>query len=110
MTWLNELLKEQFPSYKLALKHADPRTKDWFLLWTDPIPALTLAVLYILIVVFGPRFMRNREAVHVPASILFVYNMALVVLSAYMVEEVSGSPHAWCRERERQSSSIAIVF
>ena len=107
MTWLNELLKEQFPSYKLALQHADPRTKDWFLLWTDPIPALTLALIYILIVVFGPRFMRNREAVHVPASILFVYNMALVVLSAYMVEEVSDSTHGY---EERRSSSIVIGF
>jgi hypothetical protein len=89
MTWLNELLKEQFPSYKLALKHGDPRTKDWFLLWRDPVPAVTLALIYLAIVIFGPRYMRHREAFHIPAWILFIYNMALVVLSAYMVEEVS---------------------
>ena len=88
MTWLNEWLKEQIPSYKRALTHVDPRTKDWFLLWADPVPAVTLALIYLLIVTLGPRYMRHREAIHVPSAILFVYNMALVVLSAYMVEEV----------------------
>lgn len=90
MTWLNEWLKEQIPSYKQALTHVDPRTKDWFLLWADPVPAVTLALIYLLIVTLGPRYMKHREAFHVPSSILFVYNMALVVLSAYMVEEVRG--------------------
>jgi hypothetical protein len=89
MTWLNDWLIEYIPSYKLALKHGDPRTKDWFLLWRDPVPAVTLALIYLTIVIFGPRYMRHREAFHIPAWILFVYNMALVVLSVYMVEEVS---------------------
>jgi hypothetical protein len=89
MTWLNELLIEHIPSYKLALKHVDPRTKDWFLLWADPVPAVTLALIYLTIVIFGPRYMRHREAFHIPSWILFTYNMALVILSAYMVEEVS---------------------
>lgn len=88
MTWLNERLKEQFPLYKLALKNADPRTKDWFFLWSDPVPAVTLALIYLFIVIFGPRFMKNREAFHIPSWILFVYNIALVILSAYMVEEL----------------------
>ncbi|CAF5007578.1 unnamed protein product [Rotaria sp. Silwood1] len=88
MTWLNDWLKEQIPSYKLALKHADPRTKDWFLLWTDPIPALTLAFIYLTIVTLGPRYMQHREAFHVPSWILFIYNMSLVALSIYMVEEI----------------------
>lgn len=88
MTWLNEWLKEQFPLYKSALKHADPRTKDWFFLWSDPVPAVTLALIYLFVVTFGPRFMKNREAIHIPSWILFIYNMALVILSAYMVEEV----------------------
>jgi len=88
MTWLNEWLKEQIPSYRLALKHVDPRTKDWFLLWADPVPAVTLALIYLLIVIFGPRYMKNRDPIHIPSWILFVYNMALVVLSFYMVEEL----------------------
>lgn len=89
MTWLNDWLKDHIPSYKLALKHADPRTKDWFLLWTDPVPALTLALIYLIIVTLGPRYMRYREAFHIPSWILFTYNMSLVALSIYMVEEVS---------------------
>lgn len=89
MTWLNEWLQEQIPSYKLALQHADPRTKNWFLLWTDPVPVFALVFIYLLIVTLGPRFMRHREAFHVPSSILFVYNMALVALSIYMVEELA---------------------
>ena len=96
MTWLNEWFKEQFPSYKLALQHADPRTKDWFLLWRDPVPAVTLALIYLVIVTIGPRYMRNRQPFHIPSSILFIYNMALVVLSAYMVEEVSQIPYLLC--------------
>jgi hypothetical protein len=89
MTWLNDWIIEHVPSYKLALKHADPRTKDWFLLWRDPIPAIILTVIYLLIVLLGPRYMRHREAFHIPTVILFTYNMALVVLSAYIVEEVN---------------------
>lgn len=88
MTWLNEWLKDEFPTYKRALSHADPRTKNWFFLWADPVPAVTLALIYLFIVIFGPRYMKHREAFHVLSSILFVYNIALVILSAYMVEEI----------------------
>lgn len=88
MTWLNNWLMERIPSYKLAIKNADPRTKDWFLVWADPIPMLTLVLIYLTIVILGPRYMKHREAIHVPAWILFTYNIALVILSAYMVEEV----------------------
>jgi len=32
--------------------------------------------------------MRHREAFHIPSWILFIYNMALVILSIYMFEEI----------------------
>lgn len=89
MTWINEWFKEQYPAYKTALKYVDPRTKDWFLLWSDPVPAVTLTLIYLTIVIFGPRYMKHREAFHIPAWFLFVYNMALVILSIYMVEELA---------------------
>jgi hypothetical protein len=89
MTWLNEWLIDQIPSYKLALKDADPRTKNWFLLWHDPIPVVTLVIIYLLISILGPRYMKHQKAFHIPIFILFSYNMALVVLSAYMMEEVN---------------------
>jgi hypothetical protein len=103
MTWLNEWLKEQIPAYRRALTHADPRTRDWFFLWADPVPAVTLALIYLFIVMYGPRWMRNREAFHIPSSILFVYNMALVVLSVYMTEEVS------CTNSTGSRSSVVFV-
>jgi hypothetical protein len=89
MIWLNDWLKEQVPLYKLALKHADPRTKNWFLLWGDPIPAAALAFIYFIIVTLGPRYMRHQKAFHIPLWILFTYNMSLVFLSVYIVEQVS---------------------
>jgi hypothetical protein len=88
MTWLNDWIIEHVPSYKLALKHADPRTKDWFLMWRDPIPTVILTIIYLFIILLGPRYMKHREAFHISTGILFTYNMALVVLSAYIVEEV----------------------
>ncbi|CAF1157873.1 unnamed protein product [Adineta ricciae] len=88
MTWLNDWLMEHVDFYRYALKQADYRTKDWFLLWADPIPTLFLTFIYLLIVYFGPKYMKNRAEVRVPAMILFLYNMALVVLSGYMVTEI----------------------
>ncbi|CAF0863082.1 unnamed protein product [Adineta steineri] len=88
MTWLNDLLIEHIPIYKHALKHADPRTKDWFLVWHDPIPTITLTLIYLAIVLYGPRYMKYREAFHISTTVLFTYNMALVLLSAYIVEEI----------------------
>lgn len=88
MTWLNDWLMEHVDFYRYALKQADYRTKDWFLLWADPIPTLFLTFIYLLIIYFGPKYMKNRPEVHVPAMVLFLYNMALVVLSGYMVTEV----------------------
>jgi elongation of very long chain fatty acids protein 4 len=88
MTLLNDWLIEHLSFYKHALKSIDPRTKNWFLLWNDPIPTLTLTIIYLLIVIIGPRYMQHRKAIHIPIIILFSYNMSLVLLSAYLVEEV----------------------
>jgi elongation of very long chain fatty acids protein 4 len=88
MTWLNDWLIEHVSSYKLALKYVDPRTKDWFLLWGDPIPTLTLTIIYLLIVIIGSHYMKQRKAFDIPIIILFSYNMSLVLLSVYLVEEV----------------------
>ena len=91
MTWLNDWLIEHIPLYKFTMKHVDPRTKNWFLVWHDPIPATTLVIMYLIIVSLGPRYMRHREAFHIPSVIFFTYNMVLVLLAAYITEEVSVS-------------------
>jgi len=88
MTWLNDWLIEHLFLYKHALNQADPRTENWFLLWKDPIPTLTLTSLYFLIVGIGPRLMQSAKPIQIPISILFSYNIILAILSVYIVEEV----------------------
>lgn len=88
MTWLNEWFIRHIPSYKRALKQADPRTENWFLLWNDPIPTLTLTGLYFALVYFGPRLMHAHRPIQIPTVILFTYNILLAILSVYIVVEV----------------------
>ncbi|CAF0733001.1 unnamed protein product [Didymodactylos carnosus] len=88
MTILNEWLKERFPKYRYALTQADPRTQSWFLLWNDPSSIIFLTICYLLFVTVGPRIMRKREPIRVPSSLLIAYNLGLVILSLYMLEEI----------------------
>lgn len=82
------ILKNLTDLYKQALTTSDPRTKDYLLVWNDPIPVLQILLAYLLIVTIGRRVMSYLPAVPVPVSFLFAYNFFLVILSAYMVEEI----------------------
>ena len=73
----------------LSFLSTDPRTTDWPLMST-PWPVLGLVSLYLVIVIFGPRLMMNREAFHIN-SLLMVYNFGLVLLSFYMFSEVGAA-------------------
>ncbi|KAL5017047.1 hypothetical protein ScPMuIL_006636 [Solemya velum] len=64
---------------------ADPRVEDWPLM-KDPVPTLTIFVLYVSIVKYGPGFMRDRKPMALKWLIL-PYNVALVGLSVYMFYE-----------------------
>ena len=75
--------------FKNLIDSIDPRTRDWFLLWNNPIPVLCLCAAYILFVILGKKYMANRKAMQVPPVVLFFYNMSLVLLSVYMFEEVT---------------------
>lgn len=66
---------------------ADPRTKDWFLVYNTPVYVLACSVLYLLMVVLGPRAMKNRPAFELRGFMIF-YNASLVALSSYMVFEI----------------------
>lgn len=66
---------------------ADPRVKDW--LWMQsPFPTWGLILLYILFVIYAPRFMKNRAPFEMK-PLLFVFNAAIVVLYVYLTREVS---------------------
>ena len=54
----------------------------------SPYPMLVLVALYLLVVRYGPRIMKNRQPFELQ-SLMKVYNFALVLLSLYMTTEVS---------------------
>ena len=58
-------------------------------MWNDPTAVIILVVSYLTFVIVGKRVMRDRPEFKVPTSVLFVYNIALVLLSIYMFEEVN---------------------
>ena len=64
----------------------DPRVKDWPLVQDVRCP-LAAITCYILIVIIGPKLMRNRKALEVK-FLMTVYNLLAVILSAYMLIKV----------------------
>lgn len=65
---------------------SDKRVENWLLMAT-PIPVTMFFLAYIAIVLIGPRFMANRKPFNIK-TLLFPYNVALVILSVYMFTEV----------------------
>ncbi|MEE6524891.1 hypothetical protein FKM82_024591, partial [Ascaphus truei] len=72
--------------YVWALENGDSRTDPWLLVYS-PVPVALIFALYLLVVALGPRLMDGREPFTL-RSVLFLYNLALVALSAYMFYEV----------------------
>ncbi|XP_076450144.1 very long chain fatty acid elongase 4-like [Babylonia areolata] len=73
--------------YSYSMDHlSDPRTKDW-LLMTSPWPTVLLVLLYWLTIGLGQRLMASRPPFDLQ-KVMVVYNLALVLLSAYMVHEL----------------------
>ncbi|XP_074641149.1 very long chain fatty acid elongase 4-like [Tubulanus polymorphus] len=68
--------------YELMLNKSDKRFDHW--LWMkSPVPTLVFLFLYIVTIYIGPKIMRNREPFHLK-PVLVLYNLCLVVLSAYI--------------------------
>lgn len=65
----------------------DPRVSNW-LLMQSPWPTIQLTILYLLIVYWGPKFMKERKPID-SKPLLAIYNLALVALNLYIVLEVS---------------------
>ena len=66
---------------------SDPKTADWPLVAT-PWPTVAFLAAYLFIVKVGPKIMEKRRAYKL-REVLIVYNFAIVLLSAYMMYEVS---------------------
>lgn len=71
--------------YYETLARGDKRVENWLLMAT-PIPVTMFFLAYIAIVLIGPRFMANRKPFNIK-TLLFPYNVALVILSVYMFTE-----------------------
>ena len=70
----------------------DPKTADWPFI-ASPWPTIIFVVLYLSIVKIGPKIMESRKA-YTLKEVLIVYNLAILILSAWMVYEVSAEYHA----------------
>lgn len=65
---------------------ADPRVENWFLI-DSPFPTFALCASYLAVCFVGPRVMATREPFQLK-SIIIIYNLLMVALSAYMFYEV----------------------
>ncbi|CAD5125179.1 DgyrCDS13422 [Dimorphilus gyrociliatus] len=70
-----------------VLPYGDPRSKDWFLLQSNPVPVWIITIAYLLFVTLGQKFMKNRPAYDLK-WFMIIYNLGLVVWSLYMVIEI----------------------
>uniref|UniRef100_A0A2C9JCR1 Elongation of very long chain fatty acids protein n=1 Tax=Biomphalaria glabrata TaxID=6526 RepID=A0A2C9JCR1_BIOGL len=80
-------VKDLMRQYDEAYPHADPRTRNWFLVSDSPYPVWIITFLYLAMVALGPRLMKNRK----PLSLqwfMVIYNLGLVGLSIYMFVEI----------------------
>lgn len=67
---------------------SDPRTNDWFLI-SSPMPGLSIIAGYLYFVTtWGPRYMKHKKPYELK-SILITYNFFQVLISTYLVYEVS---------------------
>jgi len=83
---MTDLIANAQRFYKWQDEVADPRVKTWFLL-TSPWPVLLTSLVYLLVVWFGPRLMKDREAFSLKPLII-VYNLGSVVLATYIFYEL----------------------
>jgi len=80
------MFEDLIDSYNKWMETGDPRTKDWFMVYS-PWPNALLVIAYIFTVTYaGPKFMKNREPYNI-RSCMVIYNFAMVALSMYMVYE-----------------------
>ncbi|KAL2085462.1 hypothetical protein ACEWY4_018782 [Coilia grayii] len=64
----------------------DPRVRGWLLL-DSYLPTVLLTLLYLLIIMLGPLYMRSRPAYSLK-GVLAVYNFSVTMLSLYMLVEL----------------------
>ncbi|XP_067945445.1 very long chain fatty acid elongase 4-like [Watersipora subatra] len=100
------------PLHRRFYAEKDPRVDGW-LMMSSPYPTFILFVLYLLLVWQGPKYMAQRQAFNLQ-YILIIYNLMLVLLSAYMLYEFAattfGNPdfNIWCSPVDRSDNILAV--
>ncbi|CAM1304965.1 ELOVL4 (predicted) [Pycnogonum litorale] len=82
----SELLSSIYSMYATILENSDSRVSEWFLM-SSPLPTVLLSIIYLMMVVFGPKFMSDRQPYNV-RPILIVYNFIVVFLNFYVGSEL----------------------
>ncbi|KAF0299534.1 Elongation of very long chain fatty acids protein 7 [Amphibalanus amphitrite] len=85
-------------SYRLLdglIQRRDPRTRD-YLMQASPVPLGIALAAYLVLVGYGPRFMKNRPTPPLRLTMM-LYNIGQVILSGYMMWEFLASRprHSW---------------
>ena len=62
----------------------DPRTVNYWLMNGGPWKLLAISFAYLLTILFGIRFMRNRKPFEVRMP-MFIYNLFLIILNLYFL-------------------------
>ncbi|XP_055964636.1 elongation of very long chain fatty acids protein 4-like [Sorex fumeus] len=75
-------LETLWDHYTWVLESGDPRTDAWILVYS-PLPVILLLLLYLLLVLVGPRAMSQRPPLELTGA-LATYNLGLVLLSGYI--------------------------
>lgn len=89
MDLLKDTVMECWDGYWDAVSRPDKRVADWLLMgsyW----PTWGLLATYLLIVYYGPKVMRDREAFEFRYT-LFFYNMILVVMNFHIFYQITSS-------------------
>lgn len=79
--------RDAYNYYQWAMSIGDPRTRGWFLV-DSPLQTLAITGLYLAMIRTGPRLMRHRRPFNI-RPLIVLYNMAMVVVNAYMVVQIS---------------------
>ncbi|GFT09004.1 hypothetical protein NPIL_232331 [Nephila pilipes] len=72
---------------KYYARHGDPRTADWLLMDSPLNIIFILAVYFSIVKLFLPIMMRHQRP-YVLQNVMFVYNLIMAVLNAWILFEV----------------------
>jgi len=96
-----------------SMTYSDPRVADWPLM-SSPTPTILIVASYVIGIKWLQSYMKNREPVEGLKPVLIIYNLFLVCLSMWMVEEIArhayfGIGYTWgCNNMSFENSDAHV--